>query len=90
LTIQVKEKDFPLENFKDRLSEIVKKYELATFKTEDGREFKAVIHKRVDLEKTIHAVVYAHEMVSAYGIYNRRKTILQYSFVEKVRPTHIQ
>ena len=83
LTIQVKEKDFPLESFKDRLAEIVKKYELATFKTEDSREFKAVIHKRVDLEKTTHAVVYAKEAISAYSIQNRRKTILQYSFVQK-------
>lgn len=90
LTIQVKEKDFPLEKFSDRLFEVLKKYELATFQTEDGREFRAVIHKRVDLEKTIHAVVYAHEMVSAYGIYNRRKTILQYSFVEKVEIAQIQ
>ena len=62
---------------------IGKKYELATFKTEDSREFKAVIHKRVDLEKTTHAVVYAKEAISAYSIQNRRKTILQYSFVQK-------
>jgi hypothetical protein len=83
LTIQVKEKDFPLEKFSDRLFEIIKKYELATFKTEDGREFKAVIIKRVDLEKTTAAVVYAKEAISTYGYHNRRKTILQYSFEPK-------
>jgi hypothetical protein len=83
LTLSVKEKDFPLEKFSDRLFEIIKKYELATFKTEDGQEFKAVIHKRVDLETTTQAVVYAKEAISTYGYHNRRKTILQYKFEPK-------
>lgn len=83
LTISIKEKDFPLEKFSDRLYEIIKKYELATFQTPEGREFKAVIKTRLDLEKTSHAVLYASEAVSAYSYYNRRKTILQYQLIPK-------
>ncbi len=79
-TIQIKEKDFPLEKFSDRLYEIIKKYELATYLTEDGKKYRAVIIKRVDLEKTTSAVVYDKLMVSAYATANRRKTILQYKF----------
>lgn len=84
LTMQIKEKDFPLDKFSDRLFEVIKRFELATFVVPDGREFKAVIKRRVDLEKTMKAVVYDNEKVSAYGYQNRHKTILQYKFEAKV------
>ncbi len=83
-TIQIKEKDFPLEKFSDRLFDIIKKYELATYNTPNGLKYRAIIVKRVDLEKTTNAVVYDKEMVSAYAVANRRKTILQYKFEPKV------
>jgi hypothetical protein len=84
LTMQIKEKDFPLDKFSDRLYETIKKFELATFFAPDGREYKAVIKKRVDLEKSMKAIIYDNESISAYGYQNRRKTILQYKFEPKV------